>query len=129
MSPRDGVNGAFCFATGPALTFCSRRAAEIERRSASGGSKAASGAGASDNADYIRTVISSSSPAFGLVQISRDLLGIGFLPDRPVRPALLAWRISGKLADGRPLQRRPVAAAVAAYRGHHPGLRRAHGAM
>ena len=39
MSPRDGVNGALRSAAGPPLTFCSRRAAEIERRSASGGSK------------------------------------------------------------------------------------------
>src|SRR4051794_25981852 len=54
-------------------------------------------------------------PAFGLVQISHDLSAVGLLPDRPVRRALLAWRIPRKLADGRPLQCGPFAAAVAAY--------------
>src|SRR3954452_8091585 len=64
-----------------------------------------------------------------LVQISCHLSVVGVFPGRRVGRALLVWGIPGKLADGGPLQRRPVAAAGAAYRGHHPGLRGAHGAM
>src|SRR4051812_2357794 len=69
------------------------------------------------------------APAPGLAEIRRDLSAVGVFPDRSFRRALLAWRVPGPLADRRPLERRPVAAAVAAYRGDHPGLRRAHGAM
>src|SRR5690349_20937374 len=68
-------------------------------------------------------------PAFGLAEIRRDLSAVGIFPDRRFRRALLAWRVPGPLADRRPLQRGPVAAAVAACRGDHPGLRRAHGSM
>src|SRR6185312_7508964 len=69
------------------------------------------------------------APASGLAEISRDLSGIGVFPDRSFRRALLACRVPRPLADRRPIQRRPVAAAVAARRGDHSGLRRAHGAM
>jgi hypothetical protein len=78
--PRDGVNGALCFGAGPALTFCSRRVAEIERRSASGGSKAISGSGASDNAAYIRIVISSLAPRLALLKSAAIFLVLVFFP-------------------------------------------------
>jgi hypothetical protein len=78
--PRDGVNGALCFGAGPALTFCSRRVAEIERRSACGGSKAISGSGASDNAAYIRIVISSLAPRLALLKSAAIFLVLVFFP-------------------------------------------------
>src|SRR2546430_4091982 len=80
----------------------------------------AGGSGASDDANYIGIVISAHALAFSIAQVSGNPSVVGLFSCRRVGRALLVWRIPGKLADGRPLQRWPVAAAIPPSPGNNP---------
>jgi hypothetical protein len=70
--------------------------------------------GASAEVNYIKTAVSTSSPRICLAQISSHPSVVGLLSDRRVGEPLLVRRKQRQLANRRPLQRRPSAAAIPA---------------